>query len=399
MDILVARQPIFDRNQKIFGYELLYRPSDDCYSSGDHKTLDVLTNSFMLIGIEELTNGKRAFVNFTESMIKKGIATILPKELVAIEILENIEPTVEVIQSCLELKKRGYLLVLDDFKYHPKFDCLVKLADVIKIDFQESSHQEIKSMLRKMETIKAKFLAEKVETQEDFQWAWQRGFTYFQGYFFSKPKTVFGKDIPIFLHNKIQLMKEISKPELEFNDLAKIIERDLSLSYKLLRFINSAAFQFKSDITSLKHALVILGIEEIKKWACLVLFREMSAGRPDEIMRMSMIRAKFSELLAEKGGFTKYKSKAFLMGLFSMIDVIIEQELPEVLSKLPLSMEIKRALLGKQENFLGEIYDLVTLFEKGQWALLFDHVKKSNLKITDISSLYRASVKWTNEAI
>jgi c-di-GMP-related signal transduction protein len=400
MDILVARQPIFDRNQRVFGYELLYRSADEsCYFNGDQQTSDVLTNSLMLIGMGELTNGKWAFVNFTENMIKKGIATILPKELVAIEILENIEPSSEVIHSCLELKKRGYLLVLDDFKYYPKFDRLIKLADVIKIDFQESSLQEINDMLEKMGNIKAKFLAEKVETDEDFQWARQMGFSYFQGYFFSRPTTVLGKDIPISLNNKIQLMKEICKPDLEFNDVVKIIERDISLSYKLLRFINSAAFKFKNDITSLKHALVILGIEELKKWACLVLFREMSADKPDEIMRISMIRAKFSESLVAKAGWAKYKPTAFLMGLFSMIDVIMERELPCVLSELPLAMEIKRALLGEQENLLTEIYHFIILYEKGQWDLLLNLAKKWDLEISEISSLFRASVKWTNEAI
>jgi c-di-GMP-related signal transduction protein len=400
LDICVARQPIFDRQQRVFGYEILYRQSPEySYSSlnDDQATAEVITNSLMSIGIKDLTNGKPAFINFTENMLKSGIATLLPKNC-AIEILENIQPDEEIVRTCIYLKKKGYLIVLDDFKYDSCYIALLRLADIVKMDFLDSKPEDIKEMLKQIGNVNAKFLAEKVETREQYDMAMEMGFSLFQGYFFSKPTTVMGKDIPISV-NKINLLHEICKLDPEFGDISKIIEIDLSLSYKLLRLINSGAFKFKNDVKSVKHALVLLGVTEIKKWACLVCLRDIAFGKPDEIVRLCLIRAKFAELIAEKIGLSSNKSAAFIIGLFSMIDVIMDRSLSDILSELPLSMEINQTLLGEQSSPLGKVYQLVLVYETGDWQFISVLINECGLKSADLIHLYIQAVKWTNEVI
>jgi len=201
VDTFVARQPIIDRNEKIFAYELLFRQGHETsYSSidGDKATGDVISNSFLTIGMDTLTGGKRGFINFTTNLLKNKIAYSIPKEYVGIEILENVEPDQEIISACTQLKEAGYLIVLDDFVFEPKFWPLIKLADIIKVDFLSTDVHERGNIIQRLGSGKLKFLAEKVETRDDFEQALQMGYSYFQGYYFYKPVVISDKAIPLF---------------------------------------------------------------------------------------------------------------------------------------------------------------------------------------------------------
>ena len=198
MNIFVARQPIFDRFKKLFGYELLFRNGSKNYYEhvdGDEASNTVIANSFLTMGMQTVTGGKRAFINFTTNLLKNKVATSLPKDMIAVEILEDVEPDEEIILACRNLKELGYLIVLDDFVYHPRFQPLIELADIIKVDFLSTSYEERISILQQIGSTRIKFLAEKVETLEQYEEAFQLGFSYFQGYYFSQPIILSAKEI------------------------------------------------------------------------------------------------------------------------------------------------------------------------------------------------------------
>jgi EAL and modified HD-GYP domain-containing signal transduction protein len=363
---------------------------------GDAATSNVITNSFLVIGINSLTQGKKAFINFTENTLKQDIVSFFSKDVIAIEVLENIEPDSEIVEICKNLKKMGYTIALDDFVFAPKYKPLMKIADIIKIDFMQTPPEQREWIIKEFKTPGLKFLAEKVETREDFDQGVKLGYSYFQGYFFSKPIIVSGQDLPSNKLNYIQLLKELYTFDPDFEKLTIFIERDVSLSYKLLRLINSAAFYLRNRITSIKHALVLLGLQEIKKWISLVALRDIGDDKPDELVKNSIIRARFGELLGPKFGLRNRRDEIFLMGMFSMIDALMNKPIEDILKELPISKDIEDALLGK-DGLFKDILDLIVFYEKGEWDNLSSICNKLNISDIELPDIYLESLQWTND--
>jgi EAL and modified HD-GYP domain-containing signal transduction protein len=399
MDVFVARQPIFDTKKNVSAYELLFRSSiENFYNSdmdADFATSKVVSDSFLVIGLKNLTRGKRAFINFTRNLIVKEAPSAIPKELIAVEILEDVEPDDEVIKACKALKQSGYIMVLDDFVFHERFRPLIELVDIIKVDFTITKSAGRRSIIHECHNNKIKFLAEKVETIEDFKEALDLGYSYFQGYFFSKPTVLSKKDIPGNKLIYIKVLNEINRPDVSFENIEEIIKRDLSLSYKLFQFINSAFFGFKVRIESIKHAMVMLGIEEMKKWASLIVLSNLGYDKPQELLILSLIRAKIFEFIAPKIGLEKRSSDLFMMGLFSVIDALIDRPMEEVLSEIPIAEDIKKALLG-EENILNDVYELVLAYEQGDWGSTSQYLNKLRIDEKELPGFYFESVKWAN---
>ncbi len=396
MDIFIARQPIFDVRQNVFAYELLYRSgTQNLYAgiNGDRASSEVIGSSFLLFGLENLTMGRKAFINFTRKLLEDEVATLLPKELIVVEVLENVEPDEQMLAACIKLKELGYLLALDDFAYDPRFDPFIDLVDIIKVDFLQTSPRERTALVQRIGNKEIKFLAEKVETMEDFNQALQAGYSYFQGYFFSKPNIVSGKDITSFKLTYLQLLQEIGKPDLDFNQLEEIIKRDVALSYKLLRFINSAAFSLRGEISSIKQALVLLGQKEIQKWVSLVALRSIGEDKPDELVKVAISRGRFCELVSPKLGLKHRSPDFFLMGLFSLIDAFLDQPLAYILSQLPIAVDIKRALLGK-ESRLKDVHQMAVSYEQGDWKKALRLAKKLKLEEKEIIDVYLKSLDF-----
>lgn len=399
MEAFVARQPIFDRYQNVYAYELLYRNGTSNFANitdADHATAEVITNTLLLIGIDSLTGGKKAFINFTGNLLGEDFVTLFPKELVVIEILEDVEPDEKVITSCRNLKELGYTLVLDDFVYDTKYEPLIEIADIIKVDFINNSVQERRNIVKRLKKNKIKFLAEKVETLEEFHQAVEMGYDYFQGYFFSKPVIFSGQDMPAYKAAYFQLIKEIGQQEPDFNKIEDIIRKDVSLAYKLLKYINSPVYGFKTKISSIKHALVLLGVTEVKKWITILALREISSDKPDEIMRSCIVRARVGELLSSKLGLEYLKSDFFLTGLFSMIDALTNKPLDKVLSDLPLPLDVKDAILGKKGKH-RDVLDITLSYEHGDWAGFRDLAMKMNLDVMFIPEIFVEALNWTDE--
>lgn len=398
----MARQPIFDGNKNIYGYELLFRHGLENFFDEtldkDYASSKVLLDSFLVFDLSELTRGKRAFLNFTERVLLSEVAKSFHKNTIIIELLEMIEPTPEIVSACKKLKKNGYLLALDDFKYHPRYQPLIQLADIIKVDFQSTRGEKERQDVIKQGGNRVKYLAEKVETLDEYNQAKEIGYSYFQGYYFSKPVIVAGKEIPSHKLNLVQILKEIHQPEMDFTRLGEIIQRDVSLSYKLLRFINSAAFGIPNEIHSIRHALNLLGVNEFKKWISLVLLSQIGSDKPNELMINSLIRAKFCELTAESIGQNTKVSQFFLMGLFSLIDAFLDHPMSEILRELPIPGDVKAAILGEeQQGKLGQVLRLIAHYEQSKWDTVAQVATQLNIPENKILLHYLTSIKWAND--
>ncbi len=399
MKAFVARQPIFNRQQQVVAYELLFRSGlENFYNekNGDLATARVITNSFMLVGIETLTAGKRAFINFTANMLLNEIPTLFPPYLIGVEILENVVPNEEILYACEKLKNSRYLLILDDFIVSQKNNPLVELADIIKVDFRTTSKKDRSALAERFAGNRIQLLAEKVETLDEFREALELGYSYFQGFFFCRPDIISRTDIPSHRLTYFRMLQELHREEPNFEELTRIVVADISLSYKLLRLVNSAIFGFRNRITSIKQALVILGLQEIKKWIALLALKSLVEDRPEELMVISVIRARFGENIALAIGLQNRSSEFFLMGLFSMIDAFLGRPMEEIIGELPVSNDIKDALTGV-ENLLGVVYRLMTAYERADWNRVTQCSSRLGLDEENISEFFLKSVEWANQ--
>jgi len=408
MNVYVARQPIFDKQEKIYAYELLFRAGlENVYTAvdGNRATKEVINTAFGVIGLKELVGTKRAFINFTGALIKEKIASLLPKNALTVEILENIEPDREIIEACRELKQKGYQLALDDFVLADKFRPLVEIADIIKVDFLTTPLEKCRALISQVQQICREpkiYLAEKVENRDVFEKSKAIGYALFQGYFFSKPEIRTGKEIPANKLTYLSILKELYTAEPDFNKIEELMKRDVAISYKLLKLVNSASLGLMKKVTSLKHALVLLGLAEVRKWISLVALSSLGQGKPDELMRTSIIRARFGELFAMKVGLAARAPEIFLMGLFSMIDAFLDKPMEQVIKDLPLSLDVRNVLL-KRPSGLTPVSELIIAYEKGIWDTYEAHMAAiglDSLRGSDLMpELYFDALKWSDELL
>jgi EAL and modified HD-GYP domain-containing signal transduction protein len=396
VETYIARQPIFDLHKRVYGYELLFRSGlDNIFKQEDpdQASSQVIIDSFFLHNISALTGRKRAFINVTRDLLLKEYLLLIPRQLVVVEILENIDPDSEVIAACKKLKKAGYLLAMDDFVYGEKYKPFMDLADFIKIDFLSTAEKERKSLPQNFSPLGIGFLAEKVETPATFQEALESGYTYFQGNFFSKPTIIPGKDLPGYKLHYFRIIQEINRPEISFERLEELIKKEISLSYKLFRYINSAFFGLKNKVHSIKHAMALLGEKEVKKWLSFITLASIGEDKPEELAVQAIIRARFCESLAPHVGLPSRADGLFLMGMFSLLDAFLDRPLSDLLMEIPLDTDIKKALLG-EENRFGELYQCVLAYERGEWGKLSEHGKKFKITEALLSQLYLGAVEW-----
>ena len=401
MDAYIARQPILGRKKALFAYELLFRDGLANYMpniDGDTATSKLLSNSFLTIGIDKITFGKRAFVNFTQNLLETDIPLMFPPETTVVEILEDVNPTARVTEACRKLSAKGYCLALDDFVFKLELTPLIELADIIKIDFRTTSYSEIKQILHKFGTKKIKFLAEKVETHKEFKDALKMGFEFFQGFFFSKPEIVKGREISGSQIQYINFMIEISKSNYDLNELEAIISRDVSMSYKLLRYVNSPYLKRSAEITSIKQALLVMGKDETSRLLSLIGLSKLASNKPDELIISASIRAKFCENLGSVSGCAFHSDELFLLGLFSNLDAILDQPIKDIMEKLPLGTSIKEALVHR-EGELADYLQLAESYEQGEWERVKESAAKMCIAENLIPNIYLEACSWTNEFV
>jgi len=399
VEAFIARQPIFDRKQNVVAYELLFRSSLENYfdaTDGDQATSKVIANSFLLFGIEKITGGKKAFINFTHDLLIREYVTLLPERILVVEILESVEPTDQLVEACRKLRQGGYILALDDFRYEQGYDALLSLAHIIKVDFLATGVEERRRLADKFAPKGIKMLAEKVESREEFEQAVEMGYSYFQGYFFSKPVIISGRDIPAFKMNYLRMLKELNQPEFDFGRVEDIIKSEVSLSYKLLKYLNSAFFGFRSKITSIRQAVTLLGENETRKWASLMTLASMGEDRPAELIVTAITRAKFCELIAPQIGLRHRTFDLFLLGMFSVIDALMDRPLEEILQEMSLTEDVEKALLG-EANGLREVFDLILAYEQADWKTVSRTIAKFKVDETIPPTLYMESLEWADQ--
>ena len=398
MDAYVARQPILDRKKALFAYELLFRDGLDNFMpnvDGDTATSKLLSSSFLTIGIDKITFGKRAFINFTQNLLETNIPLMFPQETTVVEILEDVNPTSRVTEACKKLSALGYFLALDDFVFKLELTPLIEIADVIKIDFRATPYKEMKRILQRFRTNtkKIKFLAEKVETNEEFNDALNMGFELFQGYFFSKPEIVRGREISGSKMQYLNFMIEISKMHYNLNELEAIISRDVSMSFKLLRYVNSAYFKRSSDSTSVKQALLLMGQDELSRLLLLIGLSKLAPNKPDELIKSACIKARFCEKLGEISSCGAHGEELFLLGLFSNLDAILDQPMKEIIEKLPLGNLVKEALVNRKGE-LADYLELGEFYERGQWKSVKETAANICIEESLIPQVFVEACSW-----
>lgn len=398
LDVYVARQPIFDRQMNTYGYELLYRQSHNNYYEGtddNQATAALLDTSFLVIGFGALTGGGKGFINFPQELLKNGIPFLLPKQQVVIEILERVDATPDVVAACKKLKSEGYILALDDFILEQGGGgCapLIDLADIIKIEFPLYPEAEQRKLIQKYKH-RITFLAEKVETSEEYRRALEMGYSLFQGYFFSKPMMVNARDIGSLNVNLMRLLRELQRKEPDLGVVARIIEQDLGLSYKLLKMANSLYYGAKYPVRSIRQALLHLGTKEMIQWVNLMLLRSVNSHENAELVRASVVRGKMLASMAEALGRPAAEADYFIAGSFSSLDELLHDDMSHIVEDLPLSQEVIDALLGVN-NGIRSCLDSILALERADWGRLSEILSEKHISQEAYMTMYLEALRW-----
>ncbi|MBU1171541.1 MAG: HDOD domain-containing protein [Proteobacteria bacterium] len=397
MNIYVARQPIFDKKRQVFAYELLFRDSMENYMpqvDGDSATSSVLSSSFLNMGLDSLSGGKTVFINFTRKLIVDLIPLMFPSKDTIVEILETIQPEEDVIAACHILRKNGFRLALDDYVFEPAMKDFLNVVDIVKVDFMAAPMDEIREKVKDLPR-KITLLAEKIETWEEFRDAIAMGFTLFQGYFFCKPEIVKGREVPAGSMTLLEIMKEVNNLEIDFERITSRITRDVSISYKLLRYINSAFFKRIQEISTIKNALIYLGQNELRRFISVIIMANLASSGTPELAIASCVRGRFCELVGDRMAKPGMNQDLFTLGLFSLIDAILDQPMERIMENLPLSESLKDALVC-EKGPLADILKVSVCFEKGDWDNVAAQCRKLNLDAGCLPGLYKDSVEWAD---
>ena len=389
----IARQPIFDKRLRVYAYELLFRGGPQNYfQPSKNATSSVIADSMTLFDLQTLTGHVRAFMNVDELALRLGAARLMPPDRIVVEILETVNPTDEIVKICRELRAAGYVLALDDFVDDPKMAPLVELAQFLKVDFQLLDEDARERIAKKYNNGRLSLLAEKVETERELAEARQLGFTYFQGYFFCKPSMIETREIPGNKLIQLQLLNAVAAPELDYAAIEQLLKREPSLLYRLLRYLNSPLLGLRSEINSVREALSLLGEQEFRRWVSIFAVVAMSSGKPPELVRTALTRAYFCEEFSSAAGLNEKKPSLFLMGLLSIADALLDKPIAEVLRTLPISEEVKTALVGGENRF-RDVYELLLALERGEWPQLSARVERLGCDEEMIPDSYQAAIQ------
>jgi EAL and modified HD-GYP domain-containing signal transduction protein len=354
----------------------------------------------MGVGMDRLVGNKKAFINFGRELLLAGFPAVLPKENTVVEILEDVQPDPEILAACEDLKRQGYLLALDDFVMRSGQESFLDQAHIVKLEVGSTSMEEQAAFVKRLHAEGKKMLAEKVETHQEFAAARDAGYDYFQGYFFAKPTLVRSRQIPLVKLNCLNLLRELVKPELDLNRLADLISADVSLTYKLLRYVNSARFATVDRIESVRHALLFPGEAQLRRWASMAAIPKAASDKPTELLTASLIRAWMCESIARLSNYIR-PEHAFLTGMFSFLDALLDQPLDVVLSGIGLAPPILDALLGTApaDDPLTAIYDLVRGYEAGEWEAIQAPAERLGLELDLVRNAYCEAVTWAEKSV
>ncbi|WP_432354574.1 EAL and HDOD domain-containing protein [Sporosarcina sp. A2] len=402
-NVFVGRQPILDRNGNLFGYELLYRNSEinrfpDV--NPQKATIGVLVNTFLTIGVDRVSGAYPSFINFTGELLAQDLYDHLNPARVIIEVLEDVEITPVLLTRLRKLKNQGFRIALDDFVLSKEYEVekgLFPLVDFIKVDFIQSDRVErgrIQNFIRIYPNVQ--LLAEKIETEVEFEEAKQAGYSLFQGYFFATPEIVKGAEVPSIEEHNFRIMDRLNAELPSVREVAGLITQDMSLTYKLLRFINTYAFGIPRKITSIQQAIVLIGLQETKKWLYIITLHQLGIGdgkgRTKALVDYSLIRAKLCELLAKRLGHQN-SDEFFLVGMFSMLNLILHRDWEEIEHDIPLSDDVMHTLTGESTKMMPYL-QIVIAVERLDLPRMKVLCKELNLSLNELSVYSQEAIRW-----
>lgn len=394
LDLLLARQPVFNKSQDVVSYLLLYRNNDASAQKtiNDHlATSSVILNTYASICQDGQVRSLPCYIKLTDKTLMAENFPELPKENFILEILGHSNITPELVERVKELGQQGYRLALSDYKPNPKFEPLLNLIHILKLDVQSIGLEKMPALVKHLRPYHLELLADKVETKEEFRKCHELGFALFQGYFLSKPEPIKGKKLGSSKVLLLQMMVELQSPQATAQSVEQIVINDPLLTYRILRVVNSAAFNFPREIESLSHAISLLGFDQIRKWVSLFLVTD-TQEKPEELTRSMLARGRMCELLAEMLG-REQPINNFIAGLFSKLDALLDMEMPDLLQQVPLQNDVKAALLN-YEGQLGQILEQVCHYESGEFDSMDLLLDQSFYEIA-----YRHSLNWSQQVM
>ncbi len=401
-DCFIGRQPILDARQRVFGYELLFRPGavgqfnpGEC--DGDGASLRVIGNTLSVFGLDALTGGKLAFVNFTHELLLGDHAFLLPPRRAVIEVLETVRADDALLDACRRLRRAGYLLALDDYVGDPASEPLLELVDIIKVDFRGTTPEQRRLLAGRLARWGPKLLAEKVETWEEQREAAALGYRYFQGYYFCRPETLCRPAPEPSRLSYLRLLQELSRPEIDYGRVEQVIKQEAALVVKLLSYMNSALFGWRAAVTSIRHAALLLGAKNLRRWANVIALLGLCEGRPPELFVTAVVRARFCELLGREALLGSSPFDLFLTGLLSVLDAMLDRPLEEALAQFTLAETVREAIQNGASP-AGRACALARACEGGDWERISEAACSLNLSGVVASDLYRRAVEWSTDA-
>lgn len=399
----VARQAVYDTEKRVFAYELLFRDGiSNCFPdiSPDQATSLMLADSHLSVGVESICLHKQAFINFHQDTILYRFPSTLDPLNVVIEIVESVELTPEFIQACEHIKNMGYKIALDDYDLSSKWDSLLPMVRYIKIEAEmlDLSNNDVVTKIAELKQLGKILIAEKVETVEEFERFKNAGFDYFQGYFLSKPELLKHKNVDVLGSSIVQLMALSSAPDFDFDKVCDVCEKDVGLTYKLMRFINNPLFNKRQKIDSLHHALRYLGVIELKKFIALLAIANLKGDKPVDLIVSSLVRANFCKLMGVAMKLKDNPPSSYILGLFSHIDALMDIPMPEIMKSLPFSDEVKKALCEVHTNSqLALQLRICFAFERADWAVIYELSGKAGIPESALFEMYYSSVQWADD--
>ncbi|MBK7367739.1 MAG: HDOD domain-containing protein [Candidatus Eisenbacteria bacterium] len=399
VEVFAARQPIFDRNRKVAGYELLYRASErNLYEGGDPEVVSAvsLERTLLGFGLKTLIGDRAAWINATRGLLVRGHWELLPPDSTVIELLETITPDDEVVAACRRLRDAGYRIALDDYQHSDAMRPLLELADWVKVDFRGQPAAERRLVERELRRRPLKLLAEKIETHEEHIEAMESGYELFQGFFFCRPEMMRTRDVAPNRIVYLRLLRTVMAKPLDLKLVEDLVQQDVSLSLKLLRFLHSAANAWAAEVTNIRQALLIMGERQIRQWVSLVAVFGLAQGKPGELVVVALTRARFAEQVAALVGLADRADDLFLAGLLSVADALTDQPLDAALEPLGLSPDVRDSLLT-HTGPLGEVLRIVLAWERGSWDVVENWLRERRLEEHTLAHAYADAVLWAED--
>ncbi|MFT5712039.1 MAG: EAL and modified HD-GYP domain-containing signal transduction protein [Glaciecola sp.] len=397
MFAFIARQPILDKEQDLFAYELLFRDgAHGSYPEHEPKKTEIINSRFNTLGIDDISGHKRAFINFLPETIINRFPEALTPDNIVVELTQNPAVNANLMNACELLKNAGYQIALNDNRLQSAVLAPYPYIDIVKVDINKISPQMLEKHIPNLAASGIQLVAEQVSTLDQFAMCLDLGFDYFQGYFFTQPNTKTAKSLPSSKITLLELMSHGANAHFNLEKVEHIIQRDAALSYLLLRFINNPIINKRENVTSLRHALNYLGEVEVKKFIALLSLASLNDEKPVELLQVSLVRAKFCELFEiRKRGKHKAMS-AFIVGLFSLLDTILDSEMASILEKLPISADIKQALLGVDGDY-AQYLKTAKAFEAGLWGTIVTQAESLAISQKELHGIFNDSIRWSND--